>query len=64
MITDADDESMEVITDEIIEFLGHDARSVLMLNHYEENFGRFILIEKISEEDEGFFDNWCSRVTH
>ena len=55
IIMEEDDENIELISDENIEFLGHDARSVLMLNHYEEDFGRFILIENFSEQNEDFF---------
>jgi len=50
-----DDEGIEIISDETIEFLEHDARSVFVLHHREEDYGRFIAIENFTQAGEDFF---------
>ena len=55
VIVDEDDEDIEIITDETIEFLEHDARSIFVLHHGEEDYGRFIAIENFTQAGEDFF---------
>jgi len=54
-IVEEDDEDMVTITDETIDFLGYDARSVLILNQHEEDYGYFIVMENFVHEEEELF---------